>query len=118
MDRGKATEKLIRMTQTIASGALPAPVKAFYVFGSYARGALNPNDLDVVVVYENPGKDYWGSLVAEVLKSGKNPLCAGQVFETRMRSALRRPGERMDIMLIRAAASRQASVPYPASPCQ
>ena len=48
MDRDKATEKLVRMAQVIAGRALPAPVKAFYVFGSYARGAMKPNDLDVV----------------------------------------------------------------------
>ena len=99
MDRKKATEKLIRMAQTIASGALPAQVKAFYVFGSYARGALNPNDLDVVVVYETPEESYWVSLIAELHKSGKGPLYAGQVFEARMRDALRRRGERMDILL-------------------
>ena len=91
MDREKATEKLIRMAQTIASGVLPAPIKAFYVFGSYARGALNPNDLDVIVVYENPGEHYWKSLIAEALKLRKDALYAAKVFETRMRSALRRP---------------------------
>jgi predicted nucleotidyltransferase len=100
MDRDKATEKLVRMVQVIADGALPAPVKAFYVFGSYARGAPNPNDLDVVVVYENPGRDYWQSLDVELRESGKDPILnGGRVFQTRMRGGLRRPGERVDIMV-------------------
>jgi len=100
MDRQKATEKLIRMVQVIAAGALPAPVKAFYVFGSYARGSLKPNDLDVVVVYEDPGRDYWDSLDAELRKCGKDAILnGGRLFQTRMRGALRRPGERVDVML-------------------
>jgi len=100
MDRDKATAKLTRMAQAIAGGALPAPVKAFYVFGSYARGALNPHDLDVVLIYENPGKQYWNALDAELREAGKDSLIeAGRVFQTRMRGGLRRPGERVDIML-------------------
>jgi predicted nucleotidyltransferase len=103
MDRDKATEKLVRMTQAIAAGALPAPVKAFYVFGSYARGALTPNDLDVIAVYDNPGRDYWDALAVELRKAGKDPVSeAGRVFQTRMRGGLRRPGERVDVMLARS----------------
>lgn len=100
MDRDKATDKLVRMVQAVAADALPAPVKEFYVFGSYARGALNPNDVDVVVIYENPGRDFWESIDAELRERGKDPLFeAGRVFQTRMRGGLRRPSERVDIML-------------------
>jgi hypothetical protein len=91
------------MVEAIAGGALPAPVKSLYVFGSYARGAMRPNDVDVVVVYENPGRAYWRSLDSELRESGKDPILnGGRVFQTRMRNGLRRPGERVDIMLTRS----------------
>ena len=45
MKREKFTEKLVRIIQTIESGAVPAKVQEFYVFGSYAPrrfGARRP----------------------------------------------------------------------------
>jgi len=56
MRREQFTDKLVRMIQTIQSGALPARVREFYVFGTYSRGALHPGDLDVVVVHDDPGQ--------------------------------------------------------------
>lgn len=59
MDREQATEKLIGLVKVAESGKTLVPIKEIYVFGSYARGALNPNDIDVVVIYEEPGQEWW-----------------------------------------------------------
>ena len=96
MNREKFTEKLARMIQTIEAGALPARVKEFYAFGSYARGALEPGDLDVIVVHDDPGCEYWKALKREC----STPLDEIPRFRTQMRRALRRPGERIDMVIV------------------
>ncbi len=76
-------------------------MRAFYVFGSYARGALNPGDLDVLVVHENPGENYWRSLRAELRNSGKDfgLSASGIAFKTRMLGGLQRRGEHVHVTL-------------------
>ena len=80
MERNRSTKKLIRMIGTIESGVLLVKVKEFYVFGSYARGALEPHDLDVIVVCDNPERVCWEIVERE----------------------LRQPGEHIDVVLVRA----------------
>lgn len=53
VNRKDFTRTLAEMIQTIESDYLPE-VEQLYVFGSYARGALHPFDLDVLVVYRHP----------------------------------------------------------------
>lgn len=98
MKREKFTEKLVRIIQTIESGAVPAKVQEFYVFGSYARGALEPGDLDILVVHDDPGRKYWDALEQEGL-SRREMFTR---FETQMRKTLRRPGEPIDIVLVQS----------------
>jgi predicted nucleotidyltransferase len=59
LKRDDYTKKLVKLIEKIESGKLPAKVTHLYVFGSYARGALQPHDLDLVVAYEDPGPKYW-----------------------------------------------------------
>lgn len=101
MDRASATAKLERMIGAIEAGATPAAVQELYVFGSYARGAMAPNDLDIVVIHGQPPK----KLMAELEKKWR----AGQQwsmdlrrspeqrFRALMRKALVTPGERVDL---------------------
>jgi predicted nucleotidyltransferase len=71
MRREVGTRMLVDMIEAIVAGTLPVPVKAFYVFGSYARGAVAPHDLDILVVYKNPDKAYWDVLDAEMRSRGR-----------------------------------------------
>lgn len=51
MKREKFTAKLLRMLEVIDAGRLPTRGVAVYVFRSYARGALDPYDVNLIVVY-------------------------------------------------------------------
>jgi predicted nucleotidyltransferase len=104
MRREQATARLVRMVQAVRSGCLPARVRELYVFGSYARGAPEPGDLDVVVVHDRPAKGYEDTvrehfetkglgIVEQIVKSAAR-------FQADMRRPLRKPGEKADILLV------------------
>jgi len=103
MKRDTLTEKLVRMIETIEANSLPAKVKELYVFGSYARGAMEPGDLDVIVIYEWPPKAVFEAWVEEKKRNGLGRYEA--VHQTvhwvkaTMKSAFRRPGERVHLVL-------------------
>jgi predicted nucleotidyltransferase len=86
MDRDKFTPKLRRMLATIDAGRVPVKVLAFYVFGSYSRGALNPNDLDVILLYESPPPE------------ARFNLRAYETLEISIRRALVKPGEKIELI--------------------
>jgi hypothetical protein len=74
-----------------------------YLFGSYARGALEPNDLDLIVVYQDPGPAFWKS-ARQPLVDGGYPVYQAAVevwkqFRRELRDALRRSGGRIDLTL-------------------
>jgi predicted nucleotidyltransferase len=104
MHREKFTEKLVRVIETIESGVLPARVREFYIFGSYARGALDPGDLDVVVVHD-PAPSAYDDTVKRRLAGRFNPtefiFKAYAMFKADMCRPLRKPGERREILLTR-----------------
>lgn len=53
MERGEATKRLIAIVERAAAGGeLCELVEEIHVFGSYARGALQPRDLDLSVSYK------------------------------------------------------------------
>lgn len=110
MKREQFTEKLARMVLAIWSGAPPARVRELYVFGSYARGALEPGDVDVIVIHDNPEQAYWDNLEREIKESSYSGVDAilqvGRRFESAMRRALRKPGEKIDIILTRKLEDR------------
>ncbi len=104
MDRQTASRQIERMVQAIEDGKFPAKIRELHVFGSYARGALDPGDLDLIVIHEDVS-EMLKSMQAELIeKHGESFLCwpRGQwperKFETTMRKVMRRPGEKMDIL--------------------
>jgi hypothetical protein len=103
VDRDKLTRTLLRMLRTVDAGELPAKVREVYVFGSYARGAPNPGDLDLLVIHDDPGKEYWSRLAKRLEGQGHGGVqaivLAAARFQGEMRRKLRRPGERADILL-------------------
>lgn len=53
MKRADATEKLVRVLRTLDAGTdLPLDVREVHVFGSYAAGAAEPRDLDLVLIFQ------------------------------------------------------------------
>jgi len=74
MHRDKFTTKLVRIVESIESGKLPMDVRELYVFGSYSRGAIQPGDLDLIIVH-GPGRQKIDEQVDKALqKSHPNIL--------------------------------------------
>ncbi len=88
-------KKLERMLRTIDAGEMPANVREFYVFGSYARGALEPNDLDVAVIHEPPRQVLMDELTKAAKKTARtffDELTGPQRrFQSYIKRALRKP---------------------------
>ncbi|MHB1033376.1 MAG: nucleotidyltransferase domain-containing protein [Pirellulales bacterium] len=103
MKREDCTKKLVRTIERIEAGTLSATIKELYVFGSYARGAIEPGDLDIVVVYEDPGPDYWKKERTKAKYAAisvyQAALTTWHEFRTRLADALRSRGERIDLVL-------------------
>lgn len=73
MKRDVATDALAAMLANVAAGGrFVELVESIYVFGSYARGALEPGDIDVYV--ERGHAQWWGSYAATRLLAGKRLL--------------------------------------------
>ncbi|MFF5491380.1 nucleotidyltransferase family protein [Streptomyces virginiae] len=73
MNRERATELLRDMLDRLDAGERPLDlVDEVYVFGSYARGALDPGDLDVAVVYRSD-REFAAELVSAMM-SGRDPM--------------------------------------------
>jgi predicted nucleotidyltransferase len=54
MKHEQYTQKLRRILTTLNTESFRAVPRALYVFGSYARGAPEPGDLDLLLVYDWP----------------------------------------------------------------
>lgn len=109
MNREQWTKKLVRIVADIEAGKTPAPVHALYVFGSYARGAVECNDIDLVVIHDEAPAKLMNQLDKRAKAAARtyiDGLFGGRLrFEALMRNAIRRPGEDMDILLGRDLAS-------------
>lgn len=103
MKRDRATRILERVIGTIEAGATPAPVRELYVFGSYSRGALEPNDLDIVAIHDPPPESLMKDLEEKWKAHRRYEFdfrgSPDARFEAAMRRALRKPGESMDIFI-------------------
>ena len=81
----------------------PALVREIYVFGSFARGAMEPNDLDLVVVHDRPSEELMASYRLAVRSYAPNWLDqhfkSHDRFQAAMCRVFRRGAERMDILL-------------------
>lgn len=72
MKRQRATQLLEGLLNRAAEDTWPAKlVRSVYVFGSYARGALEPRDVDVAVDFERD--DRWLSHHANSMSYGYDP---------------------------------------------
>jgi predicted nucleotidyltransferase len=54
MTRGQWIKKLETIISRVEAGQAPARIREIHVFGSFARGALEPNDRDLIVVHDQP----------------------------------------------------------------
>lgn len=103
MDRNIATSKIERIIHAIESDKFPVRVRELHVFGSYARGALDPGDLDLIVIHDSP-QELLEKIKCEFdNKYGKHSWPSGvyayRKLESLMRAVMRKPGEKMDIFL-------------------
>jgi len=73
------TERLRHVLSALCTTTFRAIPLELYVFGSYARGAPNPGDLDLWLVYDNP-PTYKAEYREHVAKHG--------VFESRRRGGI------------------------------
>jgi predicted nucleotidyltransferase len=105
MDRESATRQIERIIHAIEAEKFPTKVRELYVFGSYARGALNPGDIDLILIHD-PAPELLKRLESEIVRKYGNNFMhwpRGQFperkFESMLRRVMRRPGEKMDIVL-------------------
>ena len=102
MHRDKFTAKLVRIVESIESDTIPMDVREVYVFGSYSRGAIEPGDLDLIVVH-GPGWQEVDRQVDKALKKShpdileRSRIAAGKLNAARMR-LFRKPGEAVQII--------------------
>src|SRR6185312_15405462 len=103
MTRGRWIEKLATIISRVEAGHAPARIREIYIFGSFARGALEPNDLDLIVIHDEPGEEILAPLLRAVKSYSYDELDqslkAYGRFQAAMRKVCRRGGERMDIKL-------------------
>jgi hypothetical protein len=91
VDRETAKSKIERVLKRLDAGGLPIPIKSLWVFGSYARGALQVRDVDLLIEeewYESP-KPPW--------EPGQCPL------RVALRRELRKNGERIQLIATSSA---------------
>ncbi len=103
MKRKQFTAKLIRILNTLDSASLLARVREVYVFGSYSRGALEPGDLDLLVVHDRATPKYEAAAIKHFTDrsfSDVDAICRSvNKFKTDMSRAFRTPGERVQVLL-------------------
>jgi len=100
MQREKAKAILLRIAETLTRGPFMAVPRKLFVFGSFARGALEPEDLDLLLLYDYP-KDH-----RERLKATKRGTISEMLrdhpeahYAAEFRKRLRKPGEKMDLLV-------------------
>lgn len=91
MKRARARELVEELLRNVVAGGWPAElVRTVYVFGSYARGGLDPQDVDIAVDIER-GDPRWARHVAASLSAGRDTYAL-------LRQALR--GRRRSISIV------------------
>lgn len=103
MKREQFTTKLIRILKSLDSASFPARVREVYVFGSYSRGALEPGDLDLLVVHDRATPEYEAAAIQHFTDKGLSDveaICRSvSKFRADMSRAFRKPGERVQVLL-------------------
>src|SRR5689334_22599910 len=92
MLREKLTAKLVRILETLDAGDVA--IAELYLFGSYARGAVEPHDLDLLAVIVDPGPDYW------LEQYQRHGFSGWGRFGAALRRKLVKPGEPIDFVYV------------------
>ncbi len=103
MRRDRWIEKIRGFIARVEGGEAPARIREIHCFGSFARGALEPNDLDLIVIHDPPSPE----TLAPLLKAVKSYSFAewDQRFKAycrflaAMKKVFRRGSERMDVKM-------------------
>ena len=92
VDRSDSARRLQRVIRTLeTSDDLPLGATELWIFGSYARGASHPGDLDLILVYQQRPQDV-SAFVRSILGGDTSP-------EQKMNARLKRSNnERIDII--------------------
>jgi hypothetical protein len=103
VNRDRATQILSRILATIDGGGVPVRIDGVWVFGSYARGALEPGDIDLIIVHEKMNEALRAELQAEAKTKGldwtRELYYPARRHRGMITSPLRKPGEKVDILL-------------------
>ena len=103
MKREFWTKKVARIVADIEAGKTPSPVRELYVFGSYAHGAPECRDLDLVVVHDPPAAKLVEELTRKAKASPRNMVERYGAwtfrFDAMMSRVIRRPGEEIDLLI-------------------
>jgi len=103
MKRELWIHKIEKIIGRVERGAAPARIREIYVFGSFARGAPEPGDLDLIVVHDPPTDEILAPLKAGVSKYSfsevDRELKAFFRFQAALRKVFRRGSDRRDVML-------------------
>lgn len=103
MTRDRCMEKLEAIIQRVESGASPVQIREVYVFGSFSRGAMEPNDLDLLVIHDEPGSDLC-PLPRDVMdkysyEDFQDLIRRRERVESVIRKVFRRGRDRIDVIL-------------------
>ncbi len=102
MQRERATRILTRIAEELTRGPFMAVPLKLFAFGSYARGALAPEDLDLLLLWDHPAdhrerldaqEGDWHS-IGEMLR--KHPEAQ---YMAEFKKRLRKPGEKIDLLV-------------------
>lgn len=103
MLRDRATKTLERVLSTIESGAVPVAIHEVWVFGSYARGAPAPGDVDVILIHEPMSESLRATLEVEArskrLDRVRELFYPEHRFQRMITSPLRKPADKLDLLL-------------------
>jgi len=95
MKRNTATTILRGILTKVDAGlSIPVTIEAVYVFGSYARGALEPNDIDIIII-QHADRAWLDELW------DRHYLKAHGVFRRHVSDALWKRGQRVEAFIDR-----------------
>lgn len=99
MHHTKFTEKLVRILKTLEAGEVPVRVKELYVFGSYSRGAIEPGDLDLILVYDSTDCRWAEEQVRLMEEQGQSLLAGIGTLTDKFQAAVRKQGEPIQVLV-------------------
>lgn len=101
MKRDLLTKKLVRILEALNREKFILKIKKLYAFGSYARGALEPGDLDLLLLYEYPDDHAARARRATEKASGsfmERIFSVDREYKRNLMGKLRKPGEKIELL--------------------